>query len=107
MAMFLTTVMSLGLRVLRLLMADWRAGIASARSFSQSSLEVFDVVIVVEIARSFVTTTRMKIRSILVGGECAEEDNITLKMLMVQMDPIKLMITVIHIIHNIDGDLIA
>ena len=67
MAMFLTTVMSLGLRVLRLLIADWRAGIASARSFSQSSLEMFDVVtvvtMVVKIARSFVTTTRMKTRS--------------------------------------------
>ena len=54
----LTTVMSLGLRVLRLLIADWRAGIASARSFSQSSLEMFDVLavvaMVVKIARSFV-----------------------------------------------------
>ena len=35
--MLLTTVMSLGLRVLRLLMALCRAGMASARSFSQSS----------------------------------------------------------------------
>ena len=56
--MFLTTVMSLGLRVLRLLIADWRAGIASARSFSQSSLEMFHVVfvvaMVVRVARSFV-----------------------------------------------------
>ena len=63
----LTTVMSLGLRVLRLLIADWRAGIASARSFSQSSLEMFDVVfvvaMVVRIARSFATTRRMKTRS--------------------------------------------
>ena len=36
--MMLTTVMSLGFRVLRLLIADCSAGIASARSFSQSSL---------------------------------------------------------------------
>ena len=103
MAMFLTTVMSLGLRVLRLLMADWRAGIASARSFSQSSLEMFDVVIVVEIARSFVTTTRMKTRSRVrmcrrrqhhienvdgTNGSDKADDNR-------------------YMIYNIDGDLIA
>ena len=35
--MVLTTVTSAGLRVSRALTADWRAGIASAKSFSQSS----------------------------------------------------------------------
>ena len=35
--MVLTTVTSAGLRVSRALTADWRAGMASAKSFSQSS----------------------------------------------------------------------
>ena len=63
--MFLTTVMSLGLRVLRLLIADWRAGIASARSFSQSSLEMFDVV--------FVVAMVVKIASFFVKGDEGNE----------------------------------